>query len=69
MVVKTVLTLVGVVVFVIVELATNLPAAVGKLGMLVIFVVPGVLLYFPLAWATVRWVDRRIEERLAQGPR
>jgi hypothetical protein len=67
--VKSVLVLVGALVFVAVELGTNLPATAGKLGMLVIFVVPGVLLYFPLSWAAVRWVDRRIEERLAQGRR
>ena len=66
-VVELVLVLLGVVVFLILDLGTDLARSIGGLGLAMICIASGALIYFPLSRAALAWVDRRIQ-RLGQRP-
>ncbi|APR80764.1 Hypothetical protein A7982_06111 [Minicystis rosea] len=58
-VVQTTLALVGLAVFAVLALTTDLDRAMGTATLGVICAAVGIALYFPLSWAAVRWVERR----------
>ncbi|MFT3770231.1 MAG: hypothetical protein QM820_32785 [Minicystis sp.] len=59
-VVQGVLVLVGLAVFAVLALATDLGRSIGMVELGAICVAAGIALYFPLSWAASRWVDRRL---------
>src|SRR5262249_16646173 len=63
--VQYVVALLGLLVFAILALATDLGRSIGMVALGAICAGAGIALYFPLAWAAVRWV----ESRMASGGR